>query len=1813
MAAEFKISRLKYTWKGQWTAGAVYNPDDVVQLSGKVFTCLERHTASINFYNDLNFLNSNIPPQPEPKWELTADGVRFAGSWAPSTFYAVGDIVRFGSISYICVEGHTSVPTQEQFNTDLITNSYWAVFYSGIDWRSNWSVSTFYRVGDLVKFSGKSYVCNQAHTSSGTVSPGLFDDIAKWDEFIDGIKWRGIWTASTIYYINDIVKYGGIVYRCNTQHTSNAVFNLGLEQDQNNWDVEHSGIEYRSDWGVGETYLLNDIVKYGGYLYKCLESHTTSSTFDSSKFEIYVPGNQYESTWNAVEVYQPGDVVRHGGFLFVSNETNVNSQPEYDDTTLNPNWSLLLTGTKIRGDWSVAQAYQVGDLVRRNGQVYYAKRNLAAGSETDIIGDGSTINSDDWELYIPGELWFGLWRDDVTFVIGDIVSFRGASYRCKEKHISEVANRPDVGLGVYWEQYTYGDPNNVLTDIGDLKYYAVSSTANLAIGTPGQALTVQSSLPVWKNFNSSNAVYFVSTEGIDDSSRGTTLNSAWRTIRYALDNIEGPATLLVKSGTYDEILPLRVPANVAVVGDELRGAVVQPANGYFSSLDLTYFDAVFDLFSDHIEKIVTNVSIDKFGVVKQVFSIAINGTITDIANINVYLTSVRNIMNTGIIPSISGSNINTPNNAATLISLNRNFLQSEAVAFLRQTYGNIDLDEFVIKSSVDKVLQAIINDLKYSGNYETVRAGTYFYYGANYNVNKVQNMFLLRDGTGLRNMTLSGLTGTLGPVNQFLTKRPTAGAYASLDPGWGTTHEAVWVGNRSPYVQNVTTFGTACIGLKVDGSLHQGGNKTIVANDFTQILSDGIGVWCNADGGSEVVSVFTYYNHIGYLCTSGGKIRGTNGNCSYGEYGAVAEGFDLTEVPITGTVNNRYYDAIVSEAFTNSNNILKLFYENAGQDYTSVSYSVTGSGINASLIGDEFRDGAVYQIRLADLDGSTQPFGTGYTLSVNNAQAGDQYTITLGASTDQTEAYFQNMRIVIPSGTGAGQYGRVASYNNTSKVLFVSDERRGAWSVTSSSTGTNDFAISTGNSYGANFTNILVGDRIVFTGTVFGGVSNYTVYTVSSVAAGPRIQLEDSLGNPIIPTDATGSMEMHVLGWNHFQPGTVIESVLNTTTLYSIEARIIFSEATALNYTENMGIVGDWSDIAYGNGIFIAVTDGAGSGGTIAARSINGITWSNALLPANETWSAVAYGNDKFVAATSSGTGVAATSVDGLSWTGITMPPLNYTDIIYGDGVWIAVARDGRRLARSTNGTTWSLVVLPEGGDWSSVAYGKGIFVAVAESDSSTTQSVYSTDGGLTWTLGSISGGCKSITYGNNRFVAIEGGYLSANRSYISFDGINWQQGELPSSASWQSVTYGQGQFRAVAGFEAVIAKSDDGLLWTTDSLATGSNYRCIAFGNPNQVPMIIAPISGTSSAGRLKATGKAQGRAVISDNKVQKILIFEPGCGYDDEPTLTIVDPNNLSEANPIVRIANGVLGSPSLANSGEGYTTISTRVSVSGDGFIDQYQTGRELIISNAQRIPSPGDNLRIAGIDDYVYKVISAVALNGTAGNYTVKMVIAKQLGANESPEHGTNVTIRQKYSQVRLTGHDFLDIGLGNFQQTNYPNTLFPNGTVVSPQNEIKEADGGRVFYTSTDQDGNFRCGELFAVEQSTGTVTISADFFELQGLEELSIGGISVGGSGVVIREFSTDQLFTADSNNIIPTQKAIRAYLARRISGGGSDAFTATFTAGIVRVGPQALSTTTLERLEFPNKMYFKSSYAGTLLATQYFVSNNPIDDDLVG
>jgi hypothetical protein len=344
---------------------------------------------------------------------------------------------------------------------------------------------------------------------------------------------------------------------------------------------------------------------------------------------------------------------------------------------------------------------------------------------------------------------------------------------------------------------------------------------------------------------------------------------------------------------------------------------------------------------------------------------------------------------------------------------------------------------------------------------------------------------------------------------------------------------------------------------------------------------------------------------------------------------------------------------------------------------------------------------------------------------------------------------------------------------------------------------------------------------------------------------------------------------------------------------------------------------------------------------------------------------------------------------------------------------------------------------------------------------------------------------------------------------------------------------------------------------------------------SPVGLPEFIT-VGGAAGEGQIISAGaRAKGRAIVTAGVMQRINEFEPGGNYNSAPTISIIDSNaTIPTAITLLR-GNGVLANPTFFNQGSGYSTNTTTITINGAGYADQYQTGLSLILKNLTKLPRPGDNLTFTGdTTGYVYKVTDAVALDGTvAPNVIARVYVSPEIITGTSQANGTAVVIRTQYSQVRLTGHDFLNIGYGNFEQSNYPG--FPIDTLLSPENETIETNYGRVFYSSTDQDGNFRVGKLFAVEQATGIVTLSASQFGLSGLSQLKLGGVSVGNNSVIITQFSTDQTFVANSNQIIPTQKAIKGYLTSRLSQGGSNTYTGQLIAGTVLVGgPDRITST---------------------------------------
>ena len=166
------------------------------------------------------------------------------------------------------------------------------------------------------------------------------------------------------------------------------------------------------------------------------------------------------------------------------------------------------------------------------------------------------------------------------------------------------------------------------------------------------------------------------------------------------------------------------------------------------------------------------------------------------------------------------------------------------------------------------------------------------------------------------------------------------------------------------------------------------------------------------------------------------------------------------------------------------------------------------------------------------------------------------------------------------------------------------------------------------------------------------------------------------------------------------------------------------------------------------------------------------------------------------------------------------------------------------------------------------------------------------------------------------------------------------------------------------------------------------------------------------------------------------------------------------------------------------------------------------------------------------------------NPIIGRATIIFAQPKSINANS----GQGVEIRLRYSQVRMTGHDFLQVGTGSKAQTNWPDQPLADPDQAK---EVKEGLPGRVYYVSSDQDGNFRVGEFFTVEQATGTATLDASAFNLAGLASLRLGTLGAE-LGVAINEFSSDKTLGGDfaRDSAVPTQLAVKSYVDGSVGAG---------------------------------------------------------------
>lgn len=292
-----------------------------------------------------------------------------------------------------------------------------------------------------------------------------------------------------------------------------------------------------------------------------------------------------------------------------------------------------------------------------------------------------------------------------------------------------------------------------------------------------------------------------------------------------------------------------------------------------------------------------------------------------------------------------------------------------------------------------------------------------------------------------------------------------------------------------------------------------------------------------------------------------------------------------------------------------------------------------------------------------------------------------------------------------------------------------------------------------------------------------------TVYAQSSYAA-----LFGALG--IVPQ--YGSIAAGVSQTSGFSSNS-INSVCYANGLFvavGASGKIATSPDGATWTSRTSGTTSALSSVCYGNGVFVAI------GQSTLLTSPDGITWTGGTATQANNQSSIAYGNGIYVIASTSGSSVYR-STNLTSWAGYSANN-NLSDVTYGSGLFVVTGSGGTYT--SPDGITWTSRTGP-GTTPNDIIFGNGMFVAVGQNGN-----LYTSPDGITWTsrtsgLGSVSLG--SVCYGNGLFVVFG---LSTSFS-TSPDGITWttRTGGFGTTYLSYSAAYGNGFFVAVGNTGTVL------------------------------------------------------------------------------------------------------------------------------------------------------------------------------------------------------------------------------------------------------------------------------------------------------------------------------------------------------------------------------------------------------------------------
>jgi hypothetical protein len=897
-------------------------------------------------------------------------GFNFRNEWSSATQYLIGDVIRLGGYTYLATaDSLNSKPPSANWtrlNSGIrfvnTTGSYSAVTTTNVTVtngsasgaqftvaRSNTVYSltrtangSNYTTGDIIKILGTA-VGGQTPSNDITIT------VTASAGSITGQAHTGVavtWTATTDYVAGDAVQYGANTYICISAHTATTGNRPDADVTGTYWNLLSAGAESNALTTTGDTYYYGSAgparlpVGSEGQVLRVNGGLPSWGYFGQVNNLIYVATTGIDRTDFGITPENPLKTVRYAAKLI-------------EDGYLNQNACALLAKNKqfaIKEVNNYLQYTYRTNITGTSGGAF-----TTADTSKLVVNTPITFISQTGSLTLAGSSFTSATvyyvkaiTTGVSFTVsatagGAALTASGTGTAVSQYYVDQIKAERDAGFvyeavlhdlghngtwkttGVVRSFYTTAGTSYITTQTGyQISLFAAGESYLKTLIQKILANTAPASNYQTLNSVSPTADQIIDTTLTAETGAVATANTlvdlvvngmlAGNTTSLAAE-VYPNTTISIKTGTYNEVLPIVLASNTAVVGDELRSTVIQPkaANPLLSG-DKAKTTAVLNRIKAVIPDLIANSTISaSAGNTQTQIKTLPAGSAGSTAAATAIVSSVG-VMNTivaGGLANVPSFSYTTPTgyNASYLIGFgdgkaqlaqNYQFIKDEISAYLNTNYNPVWTQLGVggqasCQRDVGYMLDAVIYDMTYGCNYQSLIAGSAYYsFGvstisayertatlAAYNrLKEVVNYVVQKNTSWTKstgNSTSQVTTGTTGSASSaYFASSRIQDINSWISAGSEQTNASVFTGSTSTTTLTVTaiTSGVITAGSCLTGSAIAAG--TYINTQLTATNAATATTTATASSGATSITVASATNIVaGQFITATNIPQGT--------------------------------------------------------------------------------------------------------------------------------------------------------------------------------------------------------------------------------------------------------------------------------------------------------------------------------------------------------------------------------------------------------------------------------------------------------------------------------------------------------------------------------------------------------------------------------------------------------------------------------------------------------------------------------------------------------------------------------------------------------------------------------------------------------------------------------------------------------------------------------------------------------------------------------------------------------------------------